>query len=66
MSKKRKNYSSPFKAELALAAIRADENVHNSPLGINLHPSQTFTWKLSTDCAVLQSCLDALIWSKRQ
>ncbi len=40
MSKKRKNYSSAFKAKVALAAIRADETVPQLAARHGLHPTQ--------------------------
>ena len=45
MSKKRKNYSSAFKAKVALAAIRADETVPQLAARHGLHPTQINTWK---------------------
>ena len=44
MSKKRKNYSSAFKAKVALAAIRADETVPQLAARHGLHPTQ-INWK---------------------
>ncbi len=45
MSKKRKQYSSDFKAKVALAAIRGDETVPQLAARHGLHPTQINTWK---------------------
>jgi len=43
MSKKRKQYSSDFKAKVALAAIRGDETVPQLAARHGLHPTQINT-----------------------
>ncbi len=45
MSQKRKQYSSDFKAKVALAAIRGDETVPQLAARHGLHPTQINTWK---------------------
>lgn len=45
MSKKRKQYSSEFKAKVALAAIRGDETVPQLAARYGLHPTQINSWK---------------------
>jgi len=45
MSKKRKQYSSDFKAKVALAAIRGDETVPQLAARHGLHPTQINAWK---------------------
>ncbi|MBK9663522.1 MAG: transposase [Nitrosomonas sp.] len=45
MSKKRKQYSSEFKAKVALAAIRGEETVPQLSARHGLHPTQTNSWK---------------------
>lgn len=45
MSKKRKQYSSDFKAKVALAAIRGDETIPQLAARHGLHPTQINTWK---------------------
>jgi transposase len=45
MSKKRKQYSSEFKAKVALAAIRGDETIPQLAARHGLHPTQINTWK---------------------
>lgn len=45
MSKKRTQYSSEFKAKLALAAIRGDETVPQLAARYNIHPTQINSWK---------------------
>ncbi len=45
MSKKRKQYSSEFKAKVALAAVRGDETVPQLAARHGLHPTQINTWK---------------------
>jgi len=45
MSKKRKQYSSDFKAKVALAAVRGDETVPQLAARHGLHPTQINTWK---------------------
>ena len=45
MSKKRKQYSSEFKAKVALAAIRGEETVPQLAARHGLHPTQINSWK---------------------
>ena len=45
MSKKRQQYSSEFKAKVALAAIRGDETVPQLATRYGLHPTQVNAWK---------------------
>ena len=45
MSKKRKQYSSEFKAKVALAAIRGEETVPQLSAHHGLHPTQINSWK---------------------
>lgn len=45
MSKKRKQYSSDFKAKVAIAAIRGDETIPQLAARHGLHPTQINTWK---------------------
>ena len=45
MSKKRKQYSSEFKAKVALAAIRGEETVPELAARHVLHPTQINSWK---------------------
>ena len=46
MSKKRKHYSSEFKARVALAAIRGDETTPQlATARYGLHPTQIDSWK---------------------
>ncbi|MEK6736907.1 MAG: transposase [Pseudomonadota bacterium] len=45
MSKKRTQYSSEFKAKIALAAIRGDETVPQLAARYNVHPTQINSWK---------------------
>lgn len=45
MSKKRKHYSSEFKAKVALAAIRGDETIPQLAARHGLHPTQINAWK---------------------
>lgn len=45
MSKKRKHYSSEFKAKVALAAIRGDETMPQLAARHGLHPTQINAWK---------------------
>ena len=45
MSKKRKQYSSDFKAKVALAAVRGDETVPQLAARHGLHPTQINAWK---------------------
>jgi transposase len=45
MSKKRTQYSSEFKAKLALAAIRGDETVPQLAARYHVHPTQINSWK---------------------
>ncbi len=44
MSKKHAQYSSEFKAKLALAAIRGDETVPQLAARHNVHPTQINSW----------------------
>ncbi len=45
MSKKRTQYSSEFKAKVALAAIRGDETIPQLAARYGLHPTQINSWK---------------------
>ncbi len=45
MSKKRTQYSSEFKAEVALAAIRGDETIPQLAARYGIHPTQINSWK---------------------
>ena len=45
MSKKRKQYSSEFKAKVALAAIRGEETVPQLAARHGIHPTQINSWK---------------------
>lgn len=45
MSKKRKQYSSDFKAKVALAAVRGDETIPQLAARHGLHPTQINAWK---------------------
>lgn len=45
MSKKRNQYSSNFKAKMALSAIRGDETVPQLAARQGLHPTQINAWK---------------------
>ncbi len=45
MSKKRKQYSSEFKAKVVLAAIRGEETVPELAARHGLHPTQINSWK---------------------
>jgi len=45
MSQKRKQYSSEFKAKVALAAVRGDETVPQLAARHGLHPTQINAWK---------------------
>ena len=45
MSKKRTQYSSEFKAKVALAAIRGDEAIPQLAARYGIHPTQINSWK---------------------
>lgn len=45
MSKKRTQYSSEFKAKIALAAIRGDETIPQLAARYGIHPTQINSWK---------------------
>lgn len=45
MSKKRTQYSSEFKAKVALAAIRGDETIPQLAARYGIHPTQINSWK---------------------
>jgi transposase len=45
MSKKRTQYSSEFKAKIALAAIRGDETIPQLATRYGIHPTQINSWK---------------------
>lgn len=45
MSKKRTQYSSEFKAKVALAAIRGDETIPQLAARYGIHPTQINGWK---------------------
>ena len=45
MSKKRIQYSSEFKAKVALAAIRGEETVPQLASRYGIHPTQINSWK---------------------
>lgn len=45
MSKKRIQYSSEFKAKVALAAIRGDETIPQLAARYGIHPTQINSWK---------------------
>ena len=45
MSKKRTQYSSEFKAQVALAAIRGDETIPQLAARYGIHPTQINSWK---------------------
>lgn len=45
MSKKRVQYSSEFKAKVALAAIRGEETVPQLASRYGIHPTQINSWK---------------------
>ena len=45
MSKKRRQYSSEFKAKIALAAIREDETIPQLAARYGIHPTQINSWK---------------------
>lgn len=45
MSKKRKQYSSEFKAKVALAAIQGEETVPQLASSYGIHPTQINSWK---------------------
>ncbi|MDP1678882.1 MAG: helix-turn-helix domain-containing protein [Candidatus Nitrotoga sp.] len=45
MSKKRAQYSSEFKAKIALAAIRGDETIPQLAARYGIHPTQINSWK---------------------
>ncbi len=45
MSKKRTQYSSEFKAKIALAAIRGDETISRLAARYGMHSTQINSWK---------------------
>jgi len=45
MSRKRKQYSSEFKAKVALAALKDDETVTQLAARYEVHPTMIHTWK---------------------
>ena len=45
MSKKRKQYSSNFKAKVALAAIKGDQTTSELAARFQIHPTMVSTWK---------------------
>ena len=45
MSKKRTQYSSEFKAKVALAGIRGDETIPQLAARYGIHPTQINSWK---------------------
>ena len=45
MSKKRTQYSSEFKAKIALAGIRGDETIPQLAARYGIHPTQINSWK---------------------
>ena len=49
MSKKRVQYSSEFKAKVALAAIRGEETVPQLASRHGIHPTQINSWKRHLD-----------------
>ena len=51
MSKKRQQYSSEFKAKVALAVVRGDETVPQLATRYGLHPTQVNAWKQLTSQA---------------
>ena len=45
MSRKRKQYSSEFKAKVALAALKDEETVAQLAAHYDVHPTMIHTWK---------------------
>jgi len=45
MSRKRKQYSSEFKAKVALAALKDEETVAQLAAHFEIHPTMIHTWK---------------------
>ena len=45
MSRKRKQYSSDFKAKVALAAIKGDQTTSELAARFQVHPTMVSTWK---------------------
>jgi len=54
MSRKRKQYSSEFKAKVALAALKNEETVAQLAARYEIHPTMIHTWKRS----LLESAAD--------
>jgi hypothetical protein len=63
MSKKRTQYSSEFKAKIALAAIRGDETISQLAAGYGMHSTQINS-KRSAPPPVIDSTCDSP-WSCR-
>jgi transposase-like protein len=47
MSKKRRNYSSQFKAKVAIAALKNDEPIAELAARFEIHPTMINNWKRS-------------------
>ena len=45
MSKQRKNYSSDFKAKVAIAAIKGDQTINEIASTFGVHPNLVTSWK---------------------
>jgi len=45
MSRKRRVFGAPFKAQVALAAVRGDETASELAGKFQMHPSQVMAWK---------------------
>jgi transposase-like protein len=61
MSKKRINYSSSFKAKVALAAVRQERTISQLSSQFQVHPNQISKWK-----SVLLANLETLFRDGRQ